>query len=435
MTDNSDNSDKLINRLDSIKKYHPKNIDLSLSRILRLLNDLGSPHMRLPPVVHIAGTNGKGSVIASMRSILESAGYSVHVYTSPHLVSFNERIRLKGELIETSYLIEMLDYVEQVNKGLPITFFEFITALAYEVFSKDSADILLLETGLGGRLDATNVINNPVATVLTTIDHDHESYLGNEIAKIAYEKASIMKKNSFCVSCSQHNDSIEPINFVANDLGVNIYWEGIDWSINTISRKELKFSDGNNSWNVPMPNLPGDHQIVNLGIALATLSKLPFSFPGNSLLEGVLNVEWKGRLQKLKIGPLVEEAPDGWDFWLDGGHNNSAASAIANWLKKNSKDNLIIFGMMRNKDARKFLEIIAPYVSALATVKIKSQKNAFSSEELFFLGKEVGISNLIDLGDIDFSINSIMPFLSNKSGCILICGSLYLAGEVLENHA
>ncbi|MEQ8508509.1 MAG: folylpolyglutamate synthase/dihydrofolate synthase family protein [Rhodospirillaceae bacterium] len=426
---------ELIAALDRIKSFHPVVIDLSLDRIERLLTDLGSPHLKLPPVVHVAGTNGKGSVVALMRAVLEASGYKVHVYTSPHLVSFTERIRLSGDLIDSTLLIELIAYVESVNGDAPITFFEMITAIAYQAFAQIPADVLLLETGLGGRLDATNVVPNPAATVLTSIGMDHMSYLGNTLGAIAAEKAAIMKSGAPCISASQSPEAAQVISDTAQQRGVDVAWQGQDWTVEEDLFGTVQFNDGDTHWSMPSPALPGPHQIGNLGVALATLNRLPFAIPPFGLRAGMRQVEWPARLQRLKDGPVVARAPKGWDVWLDGGHNPPAGKVLSDWLAADPMSTVVICGMMATKDTRGFFAPWSSQVEALATIPIPGHENCASSQDLAEAADSAGIARIIQADDVMSALVHLQPHLTGQRGRILICGSLYLAGEILKVHS
>ncbi len=426
---------ELIAALDRIKSFHPVVIDLSLDRIERLLIDLGSPHLKLPPVVHVAGTNGKGSVVAMMRAVLEASGYKVHVYTSPHLVSFTERIRLSGDLIDSTLLIELIAHVESVNGDAPITFFEMITAIAYQAFAQVPADALLLETGLGGRLDATNVVPNPAATVLTSIGMDHMSYLGDTLGAIAAEKAGIMKPGAPCISASQSPEAAQVITQTAQKLGVNVAWQGQEWAIEEDLFGTVQFNDGDTHWSMPTPALPGPHQIGNLGVALATLNRLPFAIPPFGLRAGMRQVEWPARLQRLKAGPVVAHASRGWDVWLDGGHNPPAGKVLSDWLKTDPMPTVVMCGMMATKDMRGFFAPWSSQVVALATMPIPGHENCASSQDLADAAQDAGVAEVIQTDDVITGLARLQPYMAGQRGRILICGSLYLAGEILKTHS
>lgn len=424
----------LIAALERIKTLHPVTIDLSLDRIERLLADLGSPHLRVPPVIHVAGTNGKGSVVAMMRAVLEASSYRVHVYTSPHLVSFTERIRLCGSLVDPALLTDLISHVEHVNGDAPITFFEMVTAVAYQAFAQVPADVLLLETGLGGRLDATNVVPHPCATVLTPISMDHMSYLGNSLSAIAGEKAAIMKSGTPCISAAQSPDAESVIKKMAAERDVTVAWEGVDWTVEDDPFGTVRYADANTEWSLPRPALPGPHQIGNLGLALATLARAPFAIPAFGLRAGMRDVEWPARLQKLNEGPLATGLPQIWDLWLDGGHNPSAGTALASWLAEDPSSTIVICGMMAGKDNQGFLAPLVSDVSTLITVPIPGHDGSASANDLAACARDAGFSDVISCEGLDDALVAAMAKMSVQRGRLLVCGSLYLAGEVLKTH-
>jgi dihydrofolate synthase/folylpolyglutamate synthase len=421
--------------LDRVKTLHPKVIDLSLGRIERLLADLGAPHLRVPPVIHVAGTNGKGSVVAMIRAVLEASGYRVHVYTSPHLVSFTERIRLSGSLIDAALLVDLIDYVLEINGDAPITFFEITTAVAFQAFGQIPADVLILETGLGGRLDATNVVPHPAATVLTPIGMDHMSYLGDTLSAIAGEKAAIMKPGTPCISARQHPDAAEVIKAVAAKRAVDVAWQDADWSVEADPFGTVRYKDAETEWSVLQPSLPGPHQIGNLGVALATLARLPLSIPSFGLRAGMRQIDWPARCQKLTRGPLTAGLPSGWDLWLDGGHNPPAGDALAAWLADEPAPTVLITGMMANKDITGFLAPIAPHAQALAAVSIPNHEDGCATpEDIASAASRAGIQDTLAARDLAAARDALTPHISGHRGRVLICGSLYLAGEVLKTH-
>lgn len=420
--------------LDRVKDLHPKVIDLSLGRIERLLADLGSPHLRVPPVIHVAGTNGKGSTIAFMRSVLEASGYKVHAYTSPHLVSFTERIRLCGSLVDATLMAELINHVEQVNGDAPITFFEIVTAAAYQAFAQIPANVLLLETGLGGRLDATNVIAHPAATVLTPIGMDHMSYLGDTLEEIAGEKAAIMKFGAPCISAMQTPDAAAQIDRVAAELGIDVAVQNRDWTIESDVFGTVRYADEHTDWSMPAPALQGPYQIGNLGVALATLVRSPFAIPAFGLRAGMRQVEWPARCQRLTQGPLLSNLPVGWDLWLDGGHNPSAGEALAAWLAEELLPTVVICGMMANKDAGGYFAPLAPYVETLAAAPIPGHEGCATPQDLAATAQTAGLSHVLAQPDLQSALDALQPHLTASRGRVLICGSLYLAGEVLKEH-
>jgi dihydrofolate synthase/folylpolyglutamate synthase len=411
----------------------PKLIDLSLGRTYRLLKDLGNPHERLPPVIHVAGTNGKGSTVAMMRAVLEAAGYRVHVYTSPHLVRFAERIRLVGSLIDEALLLQMLEHVEHGNAGQPITFFEVTTAVAFLAFAQIPADVVLLETGLGGRFDATNVIAKPAVTVLSSISMDHMQYLGDTLAKIAGEKAAIMKPGVPCVSVAQKPDAAAVIAAAAREIGATVKTQNVDWKIEE-QGGGLQFTGEHHTWKVPLPALPGRHQHENAGLALAALDQSPFAIPSFALRSGFRNVVWPARAQKLKEGPLLSLLPPRWELWLDGGHNAGGGAAVAALAEDIWSDAPLhlICGMLTTKAAEDYLRPLAARAASFTAVPIPGNDTAFSSEELVAAATAAGHRNVGTASDIPAALKAIPD---GGRARVLVCGSLYLAAEVLKNNS
>lgn len=409
--------------LERLTKLHPKSIDLSLTRIKALLNKLGNPQDNIENIIHIAGTNGKGSTLTFIKNILETAGYSVNSFISPHLVKFNERITLSGEEINDDYLCEILEYAEKINNSEPMTFFEITTAAAFLAFSAQKSDVLLLETGMGGRLDATNVIKKPIATVITPISYDHQVYLGDLIKEIALEKAHIIKPQTECISAYQpEQEALEIIKNFAAKQGVKSYQGGMDWVIKINDNNSFDFSGEKFEYKgLPSPHLLGEHQYYNAGTAIAALEKIRDIFPvkRSKIEKGIINAFWPARLQKLKY--------KGLDLWLDGGHNPHAALALEKVLQ-NWKDKplTLITGMLKTKDAASCYQIISKYAKQIYTVDIKDYDVAYTAQELLEIIKNEGIKNVQAIPDFKDAIEK-----ADKDSRILIFGSLYLAGKVL----
>ncbi len=425
--------------LERLSRLHPKIIDLSLDRIDRLLDRIGNPERFLPPVVHVAGTNGKGSTIAYLRAMLEAAGRRVHVYTSPHLVRFNERVRLAGRLIDEHALVALLEECEQANGGEPITFFEITTAAAFLAFTRHPADILLLETGLGGRLDATNVVERPRLTVLTPISFDHMQHLGNSLAAIAGEKAGIMKPGVPAVIGPQPPEAARVFEARGRDLGVPLRRAGIDWHVAPDPAGGLLFRAGEDAWRLPSPALPGAHQVVNAGIAIACAAHLGgFGLDEVAVGRGLREVEWPARLQRLARGPLVAMLPAGWEIWLDGGHNAAAGAALADfvaaWRREAPERPVhLVFGMLETKDPAAFLRPLAPLVRSVRAVDIPGEHAGLPAEKGAAIARALGIEAGAS-ADIDGAVAAIIAAPAGR-GRILVCGSLYLAGAVLAANA
>ena len=422
---------RLIERL---SKYHPKVIDLSLSRIERMLSLLGNPEKRLPPVIHIAGTNGKGSTLAFIRAIAEAAGLNVHTYTSPHLVKFNERIRINGNIIEDEILLELVEEVEIINGNAPITFFELTTAVAFLAFHRTPADLVLLETGLGGRLDATNVIKRPAVTILSPISYDHIRFLGNNLADIATEKAGIMKTGTVCITSKQEPIVLDTIRRISDDINVPLKVENEDWWVSILGDK-LLVNTYEGELKLPFPRLLGNHQLHNAGLATVALAALGDGrVTENALREGMKTVDWPGRMQRLTIGPLPEILPEGWELWLDGGHNPAAGEAIAETIEAQGvKPVYLIIGMLRTKNPIQFLEPLVPYISEVRTIRVLGEEASMNADELCNIAVSVGL-NAYASENILEAISQIIN-AQQISGKILICGSLYLAGSVLRENS
>ena len=425
--------------LERLLRLHPKLIDLSLSRLKKLLGRLGNPEKNLPPIIHVAGTNGKGSTVATLAAIYRSAGYRVHIYTSPHLVSFTERIVVSGREISKTYLEEVLIECENANEGKNITFFEITTAAALLAFSRNPADLLLLEVGLGGRFDATNVIERPMLSVITPVSMDHQDFLGNTINEIAFEKAGILKPSVSAIIGPQTNEALNVIKRRALELGSSAYVFGEDWNISP-ANNQLMFKIGSKSSIVPRPNLLGDHQIQNAGCALASVKLLNGQFPVSpqEIDMGLVSINWPARLQKLKEGNLIENLLEDVEIWIDGGHNQDAAKAIAStvrdWRTASPEISIhMVFGALNNRCPQNFLQYFTNVIDTIRAVDIPGETNALSTLEIENAALECGLTAYPAKG-ISPAITDI---ISNSSGKrrILICGSLYLAGAVLRENS
>ncbi|MDI7775929.1 folylpolyglutamate synthase/dihydrofolate synthase family protein [Asticcacaulis sp. EMRT-3] len=413
--------------LERLKALHPKLIDLNLDRMLRVCAALGDPHMRLPPVVHVAGTNGKGSTIAFLRAMCEAAGLRVHTYISPHLVRFAERIRLAGTLITDDYLADVLARVEAANAGQPLTFFESTTAAAFLAFSETPADLLLLETGLGGRLDATNIIAAPRLTLITPIDYDHQAFLGTELNQIAREKAGIFKRGTPALSARQAEEARDALERQALKLGVDLGFlgEGFDgWR----EGEHLIFQDDAALYDFPRPSLAGAHQFDNA--ALAIKAALTLGLPPEAIEKGLKAAQWPGRLQALKAGPLYDALPDkASELWLDGGHNPHAARALRHFIEemaaRDPKPLKIICGLINTKDTSEFFAGFEGLDADFSCVGFSSDA-AIPPAELAEAAKAHGLR----AGVADSPLAAIRA-LTPEACRVIICGSLYLAGDVL----
>ena len=415
---------------------HPKRIDLSLDRIQRLLAALGNPQRRLPPIIHVAGTNGKGSSIAFMRAALEAAGRKVHVYTSPNLVRLNERFRLAGvgggRLVDDAELSDALAECEAKNGGAPITVFEMETAAAFLLFSRHPADIALLEVGLGGRLDATNVIERPLISVITRLSLDHREFLGDSLVKIAAEKAGILKAGVPAVVASQVREALAVIERQAARLRAPLKIAGEDWTA-TEERGRLVYQDQDGLLDLPAPKLYGRHQFENAGTAIAALRASGLKAPGAAFEAAMVQVEWPARMQRLSHGRLAELAPAGSELWLDGGHNvdggRAIAAALADLEERVSRPVVVIVGMLSTKDCAGFLRNFSGLARRVITVPIRQDK-AVPAGELAEIAAGVGISALTGR-DLENAIDLAGKLELDPPPRLLITGSLYLAGEVL----
>ncbi|MBV9553093.1 MAG: bifunctional folylpolyglutamate synthase/dihydrofolate synthase [Alphaproteobacteria bacterium] len=424
--------DRVLARLGGL---HPKRVDrvdsstLSLHRIERLLTALGSPQDRLPPVIHVAGTNGKGSTVATLRACLEAAGRSVHVFTSPHLVRFNERIRVAGHLIEDEALAAALDEVDRVNAGAEITFFEIATAAAFLVFARVPADFSLLEVGLGGRLDTTNVVQRPAVTAITPVSLDHQAFLGPTIGAIAGEKAGILKPGAPAVIGPQTAEAETVIEARANLVGAPLRRWQQEWRCDAAGGG-MRYTGPRWTLDLPLPSLPGAHQIGNAGVAIACLECLPPGVVSSAAIaEGLRRIDWPARLQRLTRGSLVEMVP-GWELWLDGGHNPAAgqvlAEAAAAW---HDRPLHLVVGMLNTKDAAGFLAPLAPLAQSLHAVTIPGEENALPAAAIAAAARSVGMT-AGQATSLKIALQEIVA--ADARGRILICGSLHFAGMVLR---
>ncbi|HEY7647335.1 MAG TPA: folylpolyglutamate synthase/dihydrofolate synthase family protein, partial [Hyphomicrobiales bacterium] len=419
------------------EKLHPKSIDLSLERIDRLLDALGNPHLAMPPAIHVAGTNGKGSVVAFLRAILEAAGQRAHVFTSPHLRRFNERIALAGRKgakpIGDAALFDVLSRADEANAGKPITFFEITTAAAFLAFAEHPADFVLLETGLGGRLDATNVVEHPKLTVITPISIDHTNFLGETIEAIAAEKAGILKAGTSCIVSRQDDAALDVIKAAARKLRAPIIAFGEQWDAFE-QHGRLVFQDGRELLDLPLPRLAGGHQIGNAGTAIAAARALGgVEIREEHLAQGLSTAVWPARLERLCHGPLHELIPPGSEIWLDGGHNAAAAEVLARAMAdledRVSRPLHLIVGMMSTKDAAGFLEHFENLASFVATVDIPGQPNAYTAQELCAIARHKGFS-AEPAGNVRQALELCLKEIKDPVR-ILITGSLYLSGHVL----
>ena len=411
---------------------HPRRIDLSLGRMWRILEALGHPQRRLPPTIHVAGTNGKGSTVAFMRAMLEAAGKSVHAYTSPNLVRINERFRLAGTLVGDDELAEVLAECERANGSAPITVFEIETAAAFLLFARHSADVLLLEVGLGGRLDATNVIEQPIASVITPVSIDHVDLLGDTLEKIATEKAAILRRGVPGVIGRQSEGPLAIIVRQAEEVGAQLHVMGQEWTA-AEERGRLVYQDEAGLLDLPAPRLFGRHQFDNAGTAIAALRASGLGLPAKAFEQGVTKADWPARLQRLSNGKLSHFAPAGSEIWLDGGHNvdggRIVAAALADLEERVSRPLVLIIGMLATKDAEGFLRNFTGLTRKMVALPIHQDK-ALSADTLTDIARKIGIP-AERAETIESALSHVAHLGLIPAPRILITGSLYLAGEVL----
>jgi dihydrofolate synthase/folylpolyglutamate synthase len=428
--------DSIVARLTAL---HPKLIDLSLDRMWRILAALGHPQRRLPPVIHVAGTNGKGSTIAFMRAILEAAGLRVHVYTSPHLVRFNERFRLgalgEGWLVGDDELADALNECERANAGAPITVFEITTAAGLVLFARHPADVLLLEVGLGGRLDATNVIERPLATVITPVSLDHAEHLGRTVGEIAAEKAGILKADVPAIVAAQPREALAVIERQAARVKARIRIAGEDWMA-TEERGRLVYQDDAGLLDLPAPKLFGRHQFENAGVAIAALRAVSgLKLAAAAFETGIAKADWPARMQRLSHGALAARVPAGGELWLDGGHNadggRAIASALADLEERVSRPLVLVVGMLSSKDSGGFLSNFTGLARRIVAVPIPHQAKSLPAEAIVEVARAAGIP-AESSDDLESALAAIARFELDPPPRILITGSLYLAGEVLK---
>jgi dihydrofolate synthase/folylpolyglutamate synthase len=420
-----------------------KKIDLSFRPpYLELLQQLGSPHSNLPPVIHVAGTNGKGSIIAMLRAILEQGGRRVHAYTSPHLCRFNERIVLAGQEITDTALEALIDEALTCNKGAEVTFFEITTAMAFAAFARNPADIVLLETGLGGRLDCTNVIEKPAISVIASISRDHTEFLGDSLQQIAAEKAGIIKTGRPCVIAPQTPQALaENVMGVFEEraaaLNAPLYRHGHEWQVQQKADR-LSFIFGDKETLLPLPSLPGAHQTSNAGAALAALHVLHNNFHTGheNIAAGLQQIQWRGRLQDI-TKRSKQALPPGWQLWLDVGHNEGAAQILARqaqeWRKEDEMPLFLVVGMLRHKDPRGFLTPLLEHTTEIHIMDIPDEPNSYSAAVLAQnINEQDAYGKIIQAGSFSAALKAITA--NHRQGRILIAGSVYLAGHILREH-
>ncbi len=430
MSDNPPNKrlqGRIAGLVERLHALYPRVIDLNTGRLLRLLAELGNPHLSLPPVIHVAGTNGKGSVCAFLRAMGEEAGMRVHVYTSPHLVRFNERIRIAGELVSDEALEAAFEEIEQINRGQEITVFEVLTAAALLLFARNPADLCVLEVGLGGRFDATNVIPHPVACAIASISMDHREFLGDTISKIAGEKAGIIKRGVPAITGWQIPDAMDVLRDEASRVDTRLLARDEAWSIEPTSTG-LRYQDSQGTLDLPPPGLAGSFQHDNAGIALAALRASRLGLPDSALIRGVASASWPARMQRLH-GHLAGLLPQGWELWLDGGHNPGGGAALAAHLAGwSDRPAHVVVGMKRSKDPAEFLRPILPHAASVWAVAEPEQHLALSVEDII-----VAAGGAARPGPTITEALAQIP--RDRVARVLICGSLYLAGEALKRDS
>ena len=426
--------DEILKRLELL---HPKIIDLKLDRVKRLLRKLGNPEKSIPPVIHVAGTNGKGSTIAMIKAGLQRSGLRTHAYTSPHLVSFNERIEIGDKRINEDALKEVLNECEKINNSKPITFFEITTCAAFLAFSRVSADYTLLEVGLGGEFDATNVVQNPVASIITPISFDHKEYLGSSIKKIAAAKAGIIKKNTPTIISNQSPIVKRILDAKCASNNSDVIWSAESFTVSS-SRKSIIQKLSKKSIEYPFPNLIGTHQVSNAMTAISALTYL--KVPKKHICEGLTSTYWPARLQEINSGrlyELIKKYNINNKLWIDGGHNEDASIQLSKSVGFMNKKNLhIIFGCLEHKDHRSFLRNLVAVASSLSIVEIDNQSSSLTKTVAVSSAKEVGWKKIYSAHSIRDAIKNICS--QNEESVpqvsILICGSLYLAGQALKEN-
>ena len=414
-------TDKLLKKLITL---HPKYIDLSLSRLENLLEKLDNPHHKLPPTIHIAGTNGKGSTLSFIQKILENNNYSVHTYTSPHLEKFRERISINNKTINANKLLKSLEYVKKINNNKPITFFEITTAAAFVLFARHKADFLILETGLGGRLDATNIIPKKIISVITAIDIDHQEFLGNTLKKITNEKLGIIKNCDNIVIAKQ---KYEVQNHIIKKLKnkKNIYYFNKNYRFKNTNKKKFYYTFNNFKKVFKNPSLEGNHQIENASTAITTailLKRNNYSISLNSFAKSILTTKWPGRIEKIVFKNKF--------IIFDGSHNLSGAEKLNDYLMVNKIKPLTIFGMLNNKNVKGFLSILKNNIDTLYPVEIPDEINALNKSEISDIAKKLNIKSFLKLNLKDINLS----LMESPNKYILITGSLYLVGKIRKNY-
>ncbi|MCC2975776.1 bifunctional folylpolyglutamate synthase/dihydrofolate synthase [Sphingomonas sp. PL-96] len=435
MPDHATSADPAVQfQLDRLMALGPGADVLGLDRITRLLARLGDPQLDLPPVIHVAGTNGKGSTCAFLRAAVEAAGMTAHVYTSPHLVRFNERIRVAGRLIEDAKLAALLAEVLDAGADIGASFFEVTTAVAFLAFTRTPADVCIIEVGLGGRLDATNVIPAPAATAIAQLGIDHQAFLGDTAEAIAREKAGIAKPGVPLVTMAYPPTVADAVAAVATAAGARVHARGSNWSFR-VEGDRLCYRDARGMVDTPLPALAGPHQPANLALAIATLrhqTRVPI--PDAALSAAAIQARWPARMQRLGDGPLHALLPAGAELWLDGGHNPAAADAVADTIERVAHGRAVhlVLGMLSNKDADGLLAPFAPFAASLTAVPVPGHA-CHDPAELVEVAHRLGITATAAAADVPTALRMLAARVaSDAPPVVLVLGSLYLAGGVLE---
>ena len=416
-----------------------RDIELGLSRVFDLLARVGNPHLKLPPTIHLAGTNGKGSTLSFLRTIFAESGLKIHTYTSPHLVNFNERIVLNGSEISDNFLNEILSECKEAAEIFPeikVTFFEGITVAAFLAFSRVEADLLLLETGMGGRLDATNVLPKILCSIITPIAFDHQDFLGKTLAKIAFEKGGIIKKNCPTIISKQKSSALKTLTNQASEAGSNAKVFDKDFKIKKIKDGFL-FSGFGKKISLPSPSLSGDHQIENAATAIAAvLTQTSFKITEDHIRSALQKTIWPARLQKIISGKFIKILPNNFEVYLDGSHNLQGAATIEKFLRENKNKKIyVIFAMLKDKDAAGFLKKIAPGINELIVTEIADEPKSRTALELKEIAEKIGVKNVTTARNFDEAFKIIENHDEGEAALALVCGSLYLAGNFLAELA
>lgn len=426
--------------LEEIRLAHRKDIDLSLRGAYRkLLADLGNPQDNLPPVIHVAGTNGKGSTCAFLRAIAEACGKKAHVYTSPHLLSYHERIRVAGSLIGEESFVALLREIQFLSSEGELSIFEALTAAALAAFARTPADVTILEVGLGGRLDATNVVPTPAATVISRLSYDHRDYLGNTMEAIAREKAGIMRADVPCFTAPQPSaEAMMALRDQAQKKNAPLFVGGEDWRIEAVDADHFRVLTPTRTIEaLPRPALIGTHQLWNAGLAISCAGALPFAIPDDAFRTAMRTVEWQGRLQKITQGPLRTALPDSCDLWLDGGHNDSAGEILSaqlrRWQSEEGGSTALIYAMLSSKTPEEFLAPMLPFIGPVRTLRVDGEVPGRDASELADQVRALGLADVAPSESVTQAIGDLVR-THPKAKRILVCGSLYLVGKALQEN-